>query len=106
MAAAPPVHGRSGHALSAAVTGRGSQAGRALRPSRPLPAHTYPAAALTRKPTKGDPSMSHSLDEQIVSHHLFSDAPRARALFAQLRREDPVHHTRAPGYPDAWAITK
>lgn len=50
--------------------------------------------------------MSHSLDAQIVSHHLFADPKQARALFAQLRREDPVHHTCAPGYPAAWAITK
>lgn len=50
--------------------------------------------------------MTLSIDEQLVSHDLFVDAPRARALFAQLRREDPLHYTTAEGYPAFWAVTK
>ncbi|MEP6722701.1 MAG: cytochrome P450 [Variovorax sp.] len=50
--------------------------------------------------------MTSSIDEQLVSHELFADQPRARALFAQLRRDDPLHYTTAEGYPPFWAVTK
>lgn len=50
--------------------------------------------------------MTLSIDEQLVSHDLFVDLPRARALFARLRREDPLHRTTAEGYPAFWAVTK
>lgn len=46
------------------------------------------------------------LDEEIVSHRLFADEARARAVFARLRAEDPVHLTQAKGYPPFWAVTK
>ncbi|MET3513886.1 cytochrome P450 [Pseudacidovorax sp. 1753] len=46
------------------------------------------------------------LDDEIVSHRLFADEARARAVFARLRAEDPVHLTQAGGYPPFWAVTK
>ncbi len=46
------------------------------------------------------------LDDEIVSHRLFADETRARAVFARLRAEDPVHLTQAKGYPPFWAVTK
>jgi cytochrome P450 len=83
----------------------------------PWPSRTTPAAATViararpvsyagPAPSPKETLMTSSIDEQLVSHDLFTDAPRARALFAQLRREDPLHYTTAEGYPAFWAVTK
>ena len=50
--------------------------------------------------------MTPNLDNQLVSHQLFVDTSHWHAIFARLRREDPVHRIEADGYPPFWAVTK
>jgi len=46
-----------------------------------------------------------TLDSVLAGHQMYANG-RALPLFAQLRREDPVHLARAPGYPPFWAVTR
>ncbi|MFL9943865.1 cytochrome P450 [Paraburkholderia graminis] len=45
-------------------------------------------------------------DSLIASHAIFTHDPAAESVFAPLRREDPLHRTKAPGHPEFWAVTK
>ena len=51
--------------------------------------------------------MSHpSFDQQIVDPKTYADDQVSRALFAALRRDDPVHWVQAEGFDPFWAVTK
>lgn len=47
-----------------------------------------------------------NIDKELASHELYADPERMHALFAQVRREDPLHWTAAPSHPPFWAVTK
>jgi cytochrome P450 len=46
-----------------------------------------------------------TIDSALAGHLMYAYG-RSAALFAQLRREDPIHLTRAPGFPPFWAVTR
>nr|WP_315597291.1 cytochrome P450 [uncultured Cupriavidus sp.] len=46
------------------------------------------------------------IDAELASHELYSNPERMHEVFAQVRREDPLHWTSAPGHPPFWAVTK
>ncbi|MEP6875224.1 MAG: cytochrome P450 [Burkholderiales bacterium] len=46
------------------------------------------------------------IDQAVVSHEVYADDARMRAVFAELRREDPVHWTEPAGYPPFWTISR
>lgn len=46
------------------------------------------------------------LDTQLVSPKTYADDRAARAMFAQMRREDPVHWVEAEGFVPFWAVTR
>ncbi len=45
-------------------------------------------------------------DEAIASGWFYGDPARKYALFAQLRRDDPVHWTEPAGYRPFWTVTR
>lgn len=45
-------------------------------------------------------------DNALASHELFADEDAMRALFARVRREDPLHWTQAEGYDGFWIVSK
>lgn len=47
-----------------------------------------------------------SVDDALASHELHSDPIRLARVFAELRRNDPVHWTVPRDHPPFWAITK
>jgi cytochrome P450 len=47
-----------------------------------------------------------SVDDALASHELHSEPVRLAQLFAELRRNDPVHWTVPRDHPPFWAITK
>jgi cytochrome P450 len=50
--------------------------------------------------------LNQQTDNALAGHDIFTDPVAMRALFAQVRREDPLHWTQAEGYPGFWAVTK
>jgi len=46
------------------------------------------------------------IDNEIASHEIFGDPERMHAVFATVRREDPLHWTQAEGYPGFWFVSK
>ena len=46
------------------------------------------------------------IDNAIASPATYADEARIHAIFAQLRKEDPVHWTAPEGFRPYWAITK
>jgi cytochrome P450 len=47
-----------------------------------------------------------SIDDAIVDHKLYGDPEAQDALFARLRRDDPVHWTEPRGYRPFWTVAK
>jgi len=50
--------------------------------------------------------LNQQTDNAIASHDIFADEKAMRDVFAQVRREDPLHWTQAEGNPGFWAVTK
>lgn len=50
--------------------------------------------------------LDQQIDNAIASHEIFADEIAMRSIFAQVRREDPLHWTQADGNPPFWAVTK
>jgi len=50
--------------------------------------------------------ISQHVDNEIASHEIFGDPQRMHAVFAAIRREDPLHWTQAEGYPGFWFVSK
>lgn len=44
-------------------------------------------------------------DNLVASHGIFTQDPAAQHVFAPLRRNDPLHLTKAEGYSPFWAVT-
>lgn len=47
-----------------------------------------------------------TLDEAIADHKTYGDPQQQHALFAKLRREDPVHWTAPEGYRPFWTVSR
>jgi cytochrome P450 len=52
------------------------------------------------------PSDSSNLDDLVVNPTTYAHPDRCDALFARLRREDPVHWTQPDGHRPFWCVTK
>jgi cytochrome P450 len=47
-----------------------------------------------------------AIDDAIADHKLYGDPEAQHALFARLRREDPVHWTEPRGYRPFWTVAR
>jgi cytochrome P450 len=47
-----------------------------------------------------------SIDDAIADHKLYGDPEAQHALFARLRRDDPVHWTEPRGYRPFWTVAR
>jgi len=50
--------------------------------------------------------LHRSRDNAIADHRTYGNVEAQHRLFAELRRDDPVHWTQPDGYRPFWTITK